>query len=234
MPFLSPLRLGRSARNKLIGGIIVTALVAAFPTFCMVAQSVGLIGVERDWFFAVNAASLVRNSDRIVIARYLDESIYETPNSPQSHRSSPIEFVDSYRRFEVVESLTGDFAAGDSAYVRWSEGYYRKDANGEPEFIERPAVQLTYSEAYVLFLNRNPGRRPPDLDVEIEIWRTSEGLVAARIDSNGQLSFKTNAYYREALKDMDLKPVDGSGAPFQLTVDGIRKIVANSVDPAPH
>ena len=213
--------LARPPRNRLIAALIVVAVAASAAGLCWASEPLGLRGGHKDWFVQVDATTLVQFTDQIVVARYLDETIYETP-----HPGSPSTFVDVYRGFVVVESLKGDFEAGDIAYVIWSEGYYRRNGNGDLEFVERPAVELTPGEAYVLFLNPSPGGRPAGLDASIRVWRTAEGLVAARIDPNGRLSFKTNAFYRAALADMGLKPVRDSGAPFELTLSGIRELVS--------
>ena len=46
------------------------------------------------------------------------------------------------------------------------------------------------------------------------------------MDSRGRLSFQTTGHYRAALKDLGFKPVPGSGAPFELTTDGVRELLA--------
>ena len=117
--------------------------------------------------------------------------------------------MDVYRGFEVVESRKGDFAVGDTAYVRWSDGFCWRNADGDPEFVGHSEAPLAPSESCVLFLNHSLGGRLPDLDAGVLVWRTAEGLVAARADSNGRLSFQTNRSYQNALGDMGLKPVPG-------------------------
>ena len=206
--------------------MIVAALLASVPTMLALSNCLGLRGVHKDWFVAVDAGSLVQFSDQIVIARYLDETFFKTPNAPHLHPSSPASFLDVYRRFEVVEALKGDFGAGDRALVGWEAGYYERDEDEEGEFVPRESRPFSQGETYVLFLTRSVGRRPADLDSGARVWQPRAGLGVARVDSQGQLSFETDAYYRAALKDMDLKPVDGSGAPFELTIDGIRGMVA--------
>ena len=46
------------------------------------------------------------------------------------------------------------------------------------------------------------------------------------MDEQGRLSFQTDQFYRNALRDMDLKPVPGSGAPFELTTHDVQRLVA--------
>ena len=76
----------------------------------------GLAVTHKDWFVHVAADTLVEYSEHIVVARYQDEALREIPNS-SSYPDSPTSFTDVYRRFEVVESLKGDFEPGDTVYV---------------------------------------------------------------------------------------------------------------------
>ena len=215
----------------MIALIIVCMMGAGVAGMCWALEPLGFRGIHKDWLVQTEAATLVQFSDHILIARFLDETTYETPNSPYSHPNSPTSFVDLHRRFEVVESLKGDFGAGDIAHVGGHVGLYKRDAQGELQFRRQESNTFAADDTYVLFLNRRFARQPPDLDVGIGIWTTTEGLGVARVDSQGRLSFETNTYYRAALKDMDLKPVDGSGAPFELTIDGIRELVATGLSP---
>ena len=219
----------RPTRNATLAIVIVAALVAFVPTMLALSNCLGLRGVHKDWFVYVDAASLVRHSESIVVARLMDETTFETSNSRYSHPDSPASFVDLHRRFEVIESLKGDHAPGDTVHVVWIVGHYPKSEGAAPELVSRPLLPFSLGETYVLFLDRNLGRRPPTLEPGIIDWKTPDGLGLARPDSDGRLSFETNAFYRAALKDMGLKPVDGSGAPFELTVEGIRQLVASGL-----
>ena len=204
---------------------------------------VGLVRSVSDWFVIVEAETLVRSSEHIVIGRYVDETIYEVPNPSTAHVESPTFSVDVYRRFEVLETLKGSFAPGDVAHVAlkgsfapgdvahvaWNVGYYKKRQEDEGQiFIPEQKISLSPGEEYVLFLNRRHGRRPDSMDVKIRVWRTAEGLEVAQTDSEGRLTFQTTRYYQAALNDMGLKPIQGSGgAPFELTVAEIRTLVAS-------
>ncbi len=215
-------------RNLTISILVVAALVAFVPTILALSNCLGLRGEIRDWFVPVDAESLVRFSDRIVVVRFLGETLHGTPNSTRTHAEARVAFVDVYRGFEVVQSLKGGFEPGDTAYVRWSDGYYRRGADGKPEFIERPGIALMPGEPRVLFLTRYHGPRPPDLAPEVRVWIARRGVGVARMDSDGRLTFETSANYRAALKDMGLKPLPDSGAPFELTLDDIRTMVASA------
>ena len=211
--------------------LLLVGIAAGIIGLLWASEPLGLRVTHRDWFVPVDADSLVHFSDHIVIARYLDEAFFKTPNPPHVPSDSPTSLIDVYRRFEVAESLKGNFGPGDTVLVGWSAGYYRRNEKEEGQFVPREAGVFSPGETYVLFLTRYRGRRPPDLVPGPRIWQTRDGLGVARTDSQGRLSFETNTYYRAALKDMGLKPVPGSGAPFELTIDGIRELVATGLSP---
>ena len=214
--------------NKVKAFLIIAVAVVVVAGLFTVPGWLGLSGSVKDWFVHVEAATLVRYSEHVVIGRYVDETIYEVPNPSTAHVESPTPFVDAYRRFEVLETLKGSFAPGDVAHVAWNVGYYKKrPGNEDPEFIPVEAISLSPGENYVLFLDRRHWRRPDSMDVQIRVWGTAEGLEVAQTDSEGRLTFQTTRYYQAALKDMGLKPVQDSGAPFELTVAEIRALVAS-------
>ena len=205
----------------------VLAVLAVVIAMAISPGASGLGGTHKDWFVHVTAESLVGHSEQIVVARYVDEAGYEFPaHSPeykvvQSHK-------DVFRRFEVVESLKGDFRPGDSIYVGWNAGYTEVDRETQRrQFIPRAVAPLAQGEIYGLFLNlRHSRSRHPD-NPETRIWETPDGLEVALVDGEGRFSFQTDRFYRNALKDMDLAPVSGSGTPFELTTDDVERLVAS-------
>ncbi len=209
--------------------LIVAAAVVIVAGLGMVIKWAGMAGRHGDWFVHVEAESLVHFSDHIVIARYVDETVYELPDTLTAGETSWPSSLDVYRRFEVVETLKGSFGPGDVAYVAWNvRNYDKRQDNGDPEFIPWEEISLSLGENYVLFLTPRYARRPPTVDVRIRDWRTPEGLEVAQADSQGRLAFQTTRFYQNALKDMGLKPIEGTGgAPFALTVAEIRSLVAS-------
>ena len=186
----------------------------------------GLGGTHKDWIVHVTAENLVELSQHIVLARYVDEAIYEIPSPSryddvQSH-------TDVYRRFEVTESFKGGFEPGDTIFVGWSAGYTKAGPEpGKRQFMPRVVAPLAQGENYGLFLNLRHWRsRHPD-ERETRIWETPDGLEVALVDERGRFSFQTDRYYRNALKDMGLKPVEGLGSPFELTTDDVERLVAS-------
>ena len=220
----------------------VLTIIATVIAFCVLAAlafviamaispgTVGLGGTHKDWFVHVTAENLVAYSEQIVLARYVEEAVYEIPNTSldygavQSH-------ADVYRRFDVVESFKGSYELGDTVYVGWSAGYTKIDPETDRrEFMPRVVAPLLEGETYGLFLNSLYSRsRHPD-DPEIRIWETPDGLEVALVDDQGRFSFQTDQFYRNALKDMALKPVPGSGALFELTTYDVERLVASGSD----
>jgi len=217
-------------RRRIRSGVITACILAAIGAAVWIVINpslTGLGGAHRDWIVHVTAENVVELSQQIVLARYVDEAIYEIPahsreyDEVQSH-------TDVLRLFYVVESFKGDFKPGDSIYVGWSAGYTKLDRDTERrQFIPRAVTPLSEGEIYGLFLDLGyPISRHPD-DPETRIWETPDGLEVALVDDQGKFSFQTDRYYRNALKDMGLKPVPGSGAPFELTTYDVRNLVAS-------
>ena len=216
----------RPIRSGVITACILVATGAAIWIVINPDLS-GLGGTHKDWFVHVTAENLVEYSEYIVLARYVDEAVYEILNSAREHESVQ-SHTDVYRRFEVVESYKGSFEPGDTVYVGWDAGYTRVDREvGSRQFIPRVVKPLAQGEIYGLFLNlRHSRSRHPD-DPETRIWETPSGLEVALVDDRGRFAFQTDQLYRNALRDMDLKPVGRLGTPFELTTHDVRRLVAS-------
>ena len=217
----------------------VLTIIATVIAFCVLAAlalviamvispgAVGVGGTHKDWFVYVTPEALVEHSEQIVLGRYMDEAIYEIPNPSQDHDVVQ-SHTDVYRRFEVVESFKGNFKPGDTIYVGWSAGYTRAGREvGSRQFIPRMVAPLDQGENYGLFLNLRHSRSRHPEDPDTRIWATPQGLQVALVDDQGRFSFQTDQYYRNALKDMGLKPVAGSGSPFELTTRDVPRLVAS-------
>ena len=218
-------------RRRISSGVITACILAAIGAAVWIVINpslTGLGGTHKDWIVHVTAENLVELSQQIVLARYVDEAVYEIPahsreyDVVQSH-------TDVLRRFEVVESFKGSFEPGDNIYVGWNTGHTKLDRDTErQQFIPRAVAPLSEGEIYGLFLELGyPLSRHPD-DPETRIWETPDGLEVALVDDQGRFSFQTDQFYRNALKDMGLKPVPGSGAPFELTTDDVERLVTSN------
>ena len=220
----------RELRRRQIRSILITSCI-----FAVLAATIGVLvsaglfwraNTHKGWLVHVAPDTLVQSSQHIIVARYEDEAVHEIPNS-SLYPNAPTSFTDVYRRFEVLESLKGDFEPGATVYVGWNAGYtITNPETAEPEFRPREVLPIPEDADYALFLNWLWARsRHPD-DPQTRIWGTPKGLGIALVDSRGRLSFQTNDYYRAALKDLGFEPVPGSGAPFELTTDGVKELLA--------
>ena len=141
-------------KRRIRSGVITACILAAIGAVVWVVINpslTGLGGTHKDWFVHVTPENLVEYSLHIVLARYVDEAIHEIPNPSQGYDVVQ-SHTDVYRRFEVVESLKGDFEPGDTIYVGWSAGYTRIDPETERrQFIPRAVAPLAQGEIYGLF-----------------------------------------------------------------------------------
>ena len=221
----------RELRRRQIRSVLITlcifAVLAAAIGILVSPELFGRAESHKDWLVHVAPGTLVESSQHIVVARYEKEAVHEIPNTSLSP-NAPTSFTDIYRRFEVVESLKGDFQPGDTIYVGWAVGYtIVNEETGKPEFRSREVPAIFGDADYALFLNWLWSRsRHPD-DPQTRIWGTPQGLGVALVDSRGRFSFQTTDYYRAALKDLGFEPVPGSGAPFELTAGGVRELMAS-------
>ena len=69
--------------------LIVAGAVVIVAGLCTVSRWWGLSGSVSDWFVHVEADTLVRRSDHIVIARYMDEEIHVIPDTSTAGATSP-------------------------------------------------------------------------------------------------------------------------------------------------
>ena len=219
--------------NKLIAMPCMAVLGAVLSVLIAAPGCLGLHQTHNDWFVHVEAAGLVQGSERIVVATLLDETTLDEttlqiPRNARPDANSPVSLTQTRRRFSVAESLKGSASPGDAVTVAWSAGFTLQNReSGELEFWPYEVVPLQPGEDYVLFLNRRHQNSEFPGEVTSTLWELAWGPDAARIDSDGRLGFFGTRYYQIALDDMKLKPVRGSAAPFELTIAGIRELVAS-------
>lgn len=203
-----------------IAGLVFGVLVAS--NFISFGGSAG------EWPDYTNADSLVKESDRIVIAQYLDESPYMKPRisaaTGQPHGSVSILF----RRFKVVESLKGDATTGETTFVLFTSGYTTELDSGKSEFTAFEVLPLAPGQEYVLFLYGTPRREGYPAEYGDILWAPTGEPGIALIDSSGNLSFKSTDRYKD-----EQGLVDDAGAPFSLSKEQIRSIVTASQGAVP-
>ena len=180
-------------------------------------------GSEDDWADYTSADALVNDSDRIIIARYLDESLHVKPEISAATGEEHGSVSHLFRRFEVVESLKGSATIGETTFVAFTTGYTTKLDNGESEFTAFEVVALVPRQEYALFLYGVPRKEGYPAQYGETLWATTGEPGIASVDQSGGLSFKSSERY----KNEQGLGVD-TGAPFVLSKDQIRSIMSTS------
>lgn len=198
----------------LIAGLVFGVLVA--HRFMSTEDSAGL------WRDYTSAESLVDASDRIIRARYLDESLHVKPEISAATGQEHGSVSHLFRRFKVVESLKGDATIGEDTYVAFTTGYTTRLDSGDSEFTPFEIVDLSAGEEYLLFLRGTPRREgyPAKYGEDIQWAITGEPGIAL-MDRSGSLSFISTDRYKD-----DQSLGTDSGAPFVLSTEQIQEIVS--------
>ena len=202
------------------GAVVVASLVFGIlvaPNFILSG------GSEDDWADFTNADTLVNDSDRIIIARYLDESLHVKPENSAATGEEHGSVSHLFRRFEVVESLKGNATVGEITFVAFTTGYTTKLDSGESEFTAFEVVSLVSKQEYALFLYGVPRKDGYPSQYGETLWAISGEPGIATVDQSGNLSFKSSERYKNG-QGLGVN----TGAPFILSKDQIRSIMSTS------
>ena len=191
-------------------GLLVGALL--LPSMNRPSHSLSL------WNDYVRAAPLVEQSDRIVLAEYLDSTTHEisevSPVDGVAHRS----VTEEYRRFRVSESLKGSAEADEVVYAVWTAGYTEGIGPGEAtEFFAYETVALETGQEYVLFMHSLPVAPGYPTKYGDVVWTIVGEPGVAVVSSEGRLSFKASERYKNGVDNAGHERPVGSAAPFELT-----------------
>ena len=191
-------------------GLLVGALL--LPSMNRTSHSLIL------WNDYVRAAPLVEQSDRIVLAEYLDSTTHEIPEvSPVdgvAHRS----VTEEYRRFRVSDSLKGSAEADEVVYAVWTAGYTEGIGSDETtEFFAYETVALETGQEYVLFMHSLPVAPGYPTKYGDVVWTIVGEPGVAVVGSEGRLSFKASERYKNGVDNAGHERPVGSAAPFELT-----------------
>ena len=191
-------------------GLLVGALL--LPSMNRPSHSLSL------WNDYVRAAPLVEQSDRIVLAEYLDSTTHEisevSPVDGVAHRS----VTEEYRRFRVSESLKGSAEADEVVYAVWTAGYTEGIGPGEAtEFFAYETVTLETGQEYVLFMHSLPVAPGYPTKYGDVVWTIVGEPGVAVVSSEGRLSFKASERYKNGVDNAGHERPVGSAAPFELT-----------------
>ena len=206
-------------KSALVFGMPVLAAVLAGIVFAYnFLPTSGGLGSWRDFR---DGASLVENSERIVLATYLSESTYERPTVTTNDGKVIGSVTEIFRKFRVDESLKGDASVGDTQYMVFTKSVKTARDDGGSDRLEYDQVSLDSGEQYVLFLiNRGALEEYPS-EYGDTLWVRPGEPGIAQMDSNGRLTFIATDRYKETIEEEGLERASSSDAPFELTKDGI-------------
>ena len=201
-------------------GLLVGALL--LPSMNRPSHSLSL------WNDYVRAAPLVEQSDRIVLAEYLDSTTHEisevSPVDGVAHRS----VTEEYRRFRVSESLKGSAEADEVVYAVWTAGYTEGiGADGSTEFFAYKTVTLETGQEYVLFMHSLPVAPGYPTKYGDVVWTIVGEPGVAVVSSEGRLSFKASERYKNGVDNAGHERPVGSAAPFELTKAELIELIGN-------
>ena len=207
--------------TTVVGGLVLGVLVAS--------RFISFGGSAGEWPEYTSADTLVKDSDRIIIAQYLDASPYMKPRISAATGQPRGSVSILFRRFKVVESLKGDATTGDTSFALFTSGYTTELDNGKSEFTAFEVVPLLPGQEYVLFLYGTPRREGYPAEYGDILWAPTGEPGIAQIDTSGNLSFKSTDRHKD---EQGLGA--HSGSPFSLSKEQIRSIVATSQGTVPY
>ena len=214
-------------KNKLIALLGVTAVVGVLTGFVLVTKVMWTNGSVESWLIHVEASTLVGSSDRIVVASYVDGRTETMSKGSASDGASKGSVTERFRRFTVVEVLKGDGAADDQLYLVTTDSSTFNFGGGKSTYRDYEVLDLKAGTRYVLFLEGVS--RPEGYSSEYgdTLWTSPGEPYLAEIDSDGRLTFIATDVYEDLVEEGGFTPVRGSAAPFELTKEQIKELVAD-------
>ena len=177
---------------------------------------------EGEWPDYSTAERLMDDSDQIVIAKYLDDTEHVIPVISSLDGEQHGSVTNIYRRFEIVQSLKGDAARGETRYVVVTAGNTTEMGDGRLDSVSYEVVPLSQGVEYVLFLISYPRR--PEYPAQYGDWTITGEPAFAQVDSRGNLSFRASDRYRKA---HGVSGRSESASPFELTKQEIEAFVSS-------
>ena len=193
--------------------VLAAALAGIFFAYSFMPTSGGL-GSWRDFR---DGASLVANSERIVLATYLSESTYERPTVTTDDGDVIGSVTEIFRQFRVDESLKGDAGVGDTQYAVSTAWVKSARDYGGFDRLEYDQVLLGSGEQYVLFLISRGTLEGYPSEYGDTLWVRPGEPGIAEMDASGRLTFIATDRYKETIEEEGLERVSSSDAPFELT-----------------
>ena len=197
--------------------VLAAALAGAFFAYNFMPTS----GGHGSWRDFRDGASLVANSERIVLATYLNESTHERSTVTTDDGEVVGSVTEIFRKFRVDESLKGDAGVGDTQYVVFTKSVKTARDGGGSDRLKYDQVSLDSDEQYVLFLMSRGALEGYPSEYGDTLWVRPGEPGIAQMDSNGRLTFIATDRYKETIEEEGLERVSSSDAPFELTKEDI-------------
>ena len=99
-------------KSKLIALLGVTLVFGILAGFVIVPRMMWGGGSSASWLVHVEAETLVARSDRVMVARYMDDRTETISDGSAPDGVSKGSVTERFRRFVVVEVLKGSGSAG--------------------------------------------------------------------------------------------------------------------------
>ena len=195
----------------------ITVVPRLMPLF---SGSSGHAGSHLDY---IDAETLVQKSERIVVAKYLDEKshVVDKTNAYDGAVLGNITLI--VQRFENIESLKGDAPVADMTFVALVDSASVDRPDGEKFISERERVPLSAGDDYVLFLRQIPPRPEYGDQYGDVVWAyVGEPGIAVMQPGSGDFEFKVTDRYK---KEQDV--LRDSNAPFSLSKSELASLVSS-------
>ena len=213
-------------KSKLIALLGVALVFGILAGFVIVPGMMWGGGSSASWLIHVEAETLVARADRILVARYVDDRTETISKGSAPDGVSKGSVTERFRKFVVVEVLKGIGSVGDEVYLVSTDGSVLNTADGKSMSSNYDVIGLTERSEYVLFLRGIS--RPSGYPTEYgdTVWASPGEPYVAEMDSAGRLTFLATSVYTGLISEGGRTPVRGSAAPFELTKQQIRGLVA--------
>ena len=196
-----------------IGIVLGMSIVPRFAPFA------GSSGVYLDY---ANEEDLVRNSERIVLGKYIGENVHNVDMKNASDDAVLGKITLTVQQFQNIESLKGSASSGEMTYVAIKSADSYNLPGGGKETFDRETVSLTKGEEYVVFLREIQPRPEYGGQYGDVIWTYVGEPGIAKVQDTGNLQFKATDRYK---KEWDV--LSNSDAPFELSKQEIASIVSS-------
>ncbi len=210
-------------RKKMLfvfSAVFVIGTVLGITVISGINPFAGSPGVYLDY---LDEKDRVKNSERIVVAKYLGETSHVVDMKNAYDDAVLGEITLNVQKFKNIESLKGDAAIGNMTYVVIKAADSYNLPGGGNELFNRETVSLSTGNDCVVFIRQIPARPEYRGQYGDVVWTyVGEPSIAQIQPSTGNLEFKVTRRFK---KDWDVLP--SSNAPFELSKQEILTLASS-------